>query len=128
MSKGVPKTNAIYQDQYVAEKLHGITIQKETPTLTIAGDKNDVPSGPATEAGKMTVSTTRRQRGKAPMTVTVKWTETTPDGYKPGGSITLPALNNAIQKAILTATAGVTEGTYMGQKVVYMSHRSQKIR
>ena len=126
MSKG-PAILTKYQDQHAAAKYHSILVQKETPGLSIGDAKNTAPTEDATEKGRMTVSKTSRRHGKRPMTGTFKWKSTAPDGYSTNGRITLPLLNNTIQKAATAATKGITEGTYMEQTVIFMSYRDQDL-
>lgn len=70
-----------------------IRVQPETLSLTIGGQANSAPTGPA-DAGvsRVRVSGGRRKLGTVARKVYITWTGAPPTGYKPGGVIAVPVM------------------------------------
>jgi len=73
--------------------IHPIRIQPETRGLTIGGQANSAPSGPADEnAALVRVSGGKRTLGLTPRKIRVRFTGEPPTGYKEGGICTIAVL------------------------------------
>lgn len=93
----------------VTGQIHPITVQPETLTLTVDGQANTPPAGPATNSVPVRVSGSRRGRTYvSARLVRFKFTGAVPDGYDPNGTLTVPWLDEA---TFATVTKGKT-GTY----------------
>lgn len=79
-------------------EIHPVRIQPET---VIAGT-NPAPAGAITSSIRAKVGGSRREYGLHCRTIRVTWTvpATHPDGYKDGGTITIPILGAAAYAAI----------------------------
>lgn len=96
--------------------VHPIRIQPETRGLTIGGQANSSPSGPATaNAGLVRVSGGKRTTGLTPRKIRVRFTGTQPAGYKEGGVVAVPVLIpghfNAYRRPLYQT------GTYLGAAI-----------
>ena len=73
--------------------IHPIRIQPETRGLTIGGQANSAPSGPAdTNAALVRVSGGKRTLGLTPRKIRVRFTGTPATGYKAGSILTIAVL------------------------------------
>lgn len=84
-----------------------VRVQPETTSLTIATIPNTPPAGTAT-AGfpSASVSNNRRKLGVNTRLCRVKFTTTTPTGYDPNGTISLPVLTLAAKAAFVKDATG----------------------
>lgn len=90
MSAGVFESSFYTSDDGT---IHPIRIQPETRGLTIGGQANSAPTGPASEnAATVRVSGGKRTLGLTPRKIRVRFTGTQPTGYKAGSTISIPVL------------------------------------
>lgn len=113
-----------YQAEYDAgDQIHPIRVQPETIALTLDGVTNAPVTAAKTNSISAQVSKGRRSIGLNARMVRIKFTETTPEGYKPDGVITLPLLNVSIK-----AKAGRgTVGTYLTLPIVVVGSSAEKV-
>lgn len=96
--------------------VHPIRIQPETRGLTIGGQANSAPGGPADDnAGQVRVSGGKRTAGLTPRKIRVRFTGTQPTGYKPGSTVSIPVLIPAHFQAYRKPL--YQTGTYLGAAV-----------
>ena len=96
--------------------VHPIRIQPETRGLTIGGQANSAPAGPADDnAGQVRVSGGKRTAGLTPRKIRVRFTGTQPTGYKPGSTVSIPVLIPAHFQAYRKPL--YQTGTYLGAAV-----------
>lgn len=113
MSAGSP-INTVYESN--ASLIFPITIQPETETLTLNSVANAAPaSTPGAGLPSAKVSGGRRAIGVNARLVRVRFTTTTPDGYKMGGIITLPVL----QPSVFNGYGKGQTGTYTLNATAY---------
>lgn len=98
------------------DTIHPIRIQPETRGLTIGGQANSAPSGPAdTNAGQVRVSGGKRTTGLTPRKIRVRFTGTPPTGYKEGSTLSIvvliPGHFQAYRKPLYQT------GTYLGAAI-----------
>ena len=96
--------------------IHPIRIQPETRGLTIGGQANSAPSGPAdANAGQVRVSGGKRTLGLTPRKIRVRFTGEPPTGYKEGGiqtiAVLVPGHFQAYRKPLYQT------GTYLGAAI-----------
>lgn len=73
--------------------VHPIRLQPETRALSIGGQANSAPAGPATaNAGQVRVSGGKRTVGLTPRKIRVRFTGAPPTGYKAGSTLSIPVL------------------------------------
>jgi len=73
--------------------VHPIRIQPETRALTIAGQANSAPAGPADEnAAMVRVSGGKRTLGLTPRKIRIRFTGDPPAGYKEGSTLSVVVL------------------------------------
>ena len=90
MSAGAFESNFYTSDDGT---IHPIRIQPETRGLTIGGQANSAPSGPAdANAGQVRVSGGKRTLGLTARKIRVRFTGTPPDGYKEGSTLSIAVL------------------------------------
>lgn len=112
--------NARYAADYDSGAIHPIRIQPETESLVIDVAPNARPAGAINNPISAVTSLGKRQKGLKPRTVSIRAPLTgAPDGYLPGGVITLPVLNraawDAAQPGAACAYLGVTTFTVVGR-------------
>jgi len=73
-------------------QIHPIRIQPETAELVVDGDTNAPPAGAADTPVSAQVSQGKRSLGVNARTVTIRFPDTAPTGYKVGSPIRLPWL------------------------------------
>lgn len=116
-----------YQASYNANAVHPIRVQPETLALsvTIAGAAvvNTAATQAITTPTGVRVSAGRRSRGVNARLIRIQFTDVTPEGYKPGSTITLPALN----AALLAAPNGAS-GTYQGLPITVIGTSPETVR
>jgi len=100
-----------------------IRVQPETITLSIGGQANTAPAGPATIPGSATVSRGRRSNGINARLVRVVF-ETAPTGYKAGSAIALPWLDPGTFAGLNTNDTVA----YLGGTGVLVGKTAEKIR
>lgn len=113
MSAGVFESSFYTSDDGT---IHPIRIQPETRGLTIGGQANSAPTGPAdTNAAQVRVSGGKRTLGLTPRKIRVRFTGTQPAGYKPGSTVSvavlIPAHFQAYRKPLYQT------GTYLGAAI-----------
>lgn len=111
MSAG-PFIRSLYTDDTGA--IHPIRIQPETLTLTLGGETNSAPTGPANARVSAQVSGGTRQLGLNARKVRFEWDGTPPTDYDPNGVLELPWLDPLTFAGIVRGAAG----TYLGANVV----------
>lgn len=103
---------------YTAESglVHPIRVQPETLTLTIGGQANSAPSGPADAGtGYVRVSGSKRTYGITPRKVSIRFTGTVPTGYKEGQTYRIPVLIPGHYQSYIEPK--LQTGTYLGQPI-----------
>ena len=99
-----------YQATY-ANQVHPIRVQPETLALSLGGQDNAGSAAALTSPIGCRVTGSRRGIGLFARTVTVRLPLTgAPDGYQPGGRITLPVLTAALWNSIVRGD----DITYLG--------------
>lgn len=116
-----------YQASYNPVAIHPIRVQPETLALSVTiGGVATVNTASAaninTPAG-VRVSSGRRSRGVNARLIRIQFSGETPEGYRPGSTITLPALN----PQLLNAANGDT-GTYLGLPIVVIGTSPETAR
>lgn len=102
-----------------------IRVQPETGALVLNGVTNTIPAGPATWPVRARVSGSRRGLGTFARTVSVRFGPTSaPEGYVPGGTITLAWFNPTTWEALPPDAPG----TYLGADVTLAWKTSEKIK
>lgn len=103
-------------------EIHPIRIQPET----IIATTNPAPTGATTSSIRARVGGSRRSYGLHARTIRVTWTvpATHPDGYKDGGTMTIPVLGAAAFAAI---NVGSTF-TYLGSGVTVTGKSPEVVR
>lgn len=106
-----------YQAQYAADTFHPIRVQEETEGLVLDVNGTSVQNAgvaisAVTNPISARVSGSRRGIGLSASLLRFTWEGTPPNGYLPGGVITLPALNLAIRSA-----ARGSLGEYLGSAI-----------
>lgn len=117
MSAGKFKLGKYEADNTV---VYPVRIQPETVIATF----NPEPAGAITGAFKAKVSGSRRSYGLHTRLVRLAWTGAVPDGYKEGGTITLPVLT-------ATAYANIVVGqtvTYLGSPAEVIGKSPERVR
>lgn len=110
MSAG-PFTETFYTDDY--DNVRPIRVQPETLTLSIGGQANSAPTGPATAgAGYVRVSGGKRTYGITPRKVSIRFTGTPPAGYAANQTYRIPVLIPGHWKAYTDPK--LQTGTYLG--------------
>ena len=110
MSAG-PFTNSFYTSD--ADFVHPIRIQPETLTLTIGGQANSAPTGPADAGtGFVRVSGGKRTYGITPRKVSIRFTATPPTGYAANQTYRIPVLVPGHYQAYIEPK--LQTGTYLG--------------
>lgn len=116
---------SFYTSSYTPSTVHPITVQPETLNLSIGGQTNASPGGPAGSPISASVSRGKRAVGLNARTVTVRFDEgEEPDDYLERAVITLPWLNPTTFAAIKRGDSG----TYLGGgvKVVGISNETAR--
>jgi len=113
MSAG-PFTNTFYTSD--AGDVHPIRVQQETLTLSIGGQSNSAPNGPAdASAGFVRVSGSSRTYGITPRKVSIRFTGSVPTGYKEGQIYRIPVLIPGHYQSYISPK--LQTGTYLGQPI-----------
>ena len=102
-------------------KVRAIKIQPETTSLTISGQTNTGPSGPADPGtSRVRVSGGRRSLGLRARKLYVRFTdeEDMPAGYKFGSTLAIPVLQPSLYENSLEPPD--QEGTYLGHGIVVL--------
>lgn len=103
--------------------IHPIRVQPETVAASIGGTANAAPTGAITNNISARVSGGKRTLGLIARRVTLEAPATSqPDGYKPSGITTIPAL----QEAFYNAAVKGASCTYLGATFTVVS-RTQEI-
>lgn len=124
MSAGVFVVRA-YSADYDNTQNHPIQIQPETLALEIGGVANGDAVGNINNPISAVVSKSMRSFGLNARRVTIKFAEgQEPEGYKPGGLITLPWL----RPATFQRWPRGTSGTYLGADINVISTRVEEAR
>ena len=93
--------------------VHPIRLQPETLTLTIGGQANSAPAGPADAGtGFVRVSGGKRTYGVTPRKVAIRFTATPPTGYAVGQIYRIPVLIPGHYQAYIEPK--LQTGTYLG--------------
>lgn len=111
-------SNSKYESD--AGTIHPIRVQPETITALA----NAAPAAATNSDISAVVSLTRRQRGLRPRYVTVKFSDTVPDGYATGTALRIPILTPAVFDGL---NVGGT-GTYLGNPVVILGKEPERAR
>lgn len=117
MSAGAFKLGKYEADNTV---VYPVRIQPET----VIGTFNPEPAGAITGTTRAKVSGSRRAYGLHCRVVRLRWTGAVPEGYKEGGTITLPMLTPT---AYANATVGTTV-TYLGSAAVVIGKSPEVTR
>lgn len=106
-------TKSKYQATYSGTAIHPIRVQPETIACTINGVANNPPDGSQTNPISAVVSRGQRAKGLIARAVTLRAPASgQPTGYKPLGTILIPALTPAF--------AAAAAGWQPGQEVSYL--------
>jgi len=103
--------DSFYTDDY--DHVRPIRIQEETRALTIGGQANSAPTGPADAGtGYVRVSGGKRTYGVTPRKVAIRFTGTPPTGYSASQTYRIPVLIPGHWKAYTDPK--LQTGTYLG--------------
>lgn len=108
--------------RYVASEggnTHRIRIQPETVTTV-----NVNPPGPVNGTGSVRVGGGNRQIGIKARSITVRWTNTVPDGYLANGLIRIPILTPGAYDGLSVGSSF----TYLGQPTTVVSKNPERVR
>jgi hypothetical protein len=110
MSAG-PFTNTFYTSN--ANFVHPIRVQPETLSLSIGGQANSAPTGPANAGtGFVRISGSKRTYGITPRKVAIRFTGTPPTGYSVNQIYRIPVLIPGHYQAYVEPK--LQTGTYLG--------------
>jgi hypothetical protein len=101
-----------------------IRIQPETAALVLNAVTNTIPAGPADQLASAKAGGGRRTIGVNARQVRVRFTGAVPEGYQPGGEISLPWL----QFSTFEALPKNATGTYLGSGVILTGRSPETIR
>jgi hypothetical protein len=117
--------DSIYQSNKPADNLHPIRVQPETLTLTLGGQANTAPAGPATSELRAFSSTRKRRGAVNARKVGLEITAAGPNDYLVGSTLYVPWLDPATFYDV-TLEDDVT-GTYNGASVRVIGSSEEKI-
>lgn len=121
MSAGAFLSNGRYEAD--SGTIYRIRVQPETAQANI-GSVNAVPAGAVDGVGSVRVGGGNRQIGIKARSVSVRFTETVPEGYSEDRLLRIPILTRAVYDAI---SPGAT-GTYLGVTVVVVGKNPERVR
>lgn len=104
--------------------IFSVRIQPETLACTIATVANAAPTGAVDQVVSARVGGGKRKIGMNCATISMKFTGTLPDGYKPDGILVIPALTTAFRAAAVVGAVG----TYLGEAVEVIGRSPERVR